>query len=100
MARFTEFKHKETKRYFEVRPTTNAWAIQNGLPFEIVIRFAHDCTPDITRFATIKKTVVNVAVDENDEGKPVFEKWPVIFSWECWMNMTEMIAEQNTACAA
>lgn len=99
MAMFTEFKHKETKRFFEVRRTSDAWALANGLQFEIVIRYAWQGQPDIVRFASIKKTVVSVAVDEDAAGKPVFEKWPVIFTYECWLNMTSMLNQAQAAAA-
>lgn len=34
-----------------------------------------------TRFATVKKTVAYVCIDEDDFGKPVIEKWKIKHIW-------------------
>jgi len=89
---FVEFKQKETKRFFEVRLTSDAWAIGQGFKFEIVVKYAHNGLAEIIRFANIKKTVATVAIDEDASGNAVTEKWPIVFTPWAWINMTEISA--------
>ena len=55
-------------------PCASAWGIENGLPHEID-------TIDGPRCARILKTVAYVAVDEDEYGKPVLEKWTIKGHW-------------------
>lgn len=62
------FRNKETGVYFEYRETSDPWAISSGFKHEIFVL-------DGVRFANVKKTVVYVCVDEDENGNPVVEKW-------------------------
>lgn len=75
-----QFKEKEYGNFFEFRPTQNPWAIENGLEFEIAV--GPDYNNLQVRFAKILKTVAYVAVDEDANGKPVFQKWEIRKQWE------------------
>jgi hypothetical protein len=63
------FRHAETGVYFDYHHKPN-WPI-DGYPFGIVM-----CDGS-TRTAKILKTVAYVAIDEDENGLPVFEKWPL-----------------------
>ena len=75
------FKIPEFGTYFEYRlsngtaPRQGDWGIKNGFLHEIAV-----CDGSI-RFANVKKTVAYVAVNENDEGNPVVEKWKIKHTW-------------------
>lgn len=77
-----EFTLPEFGTYFEYRisegnaPGQGDWGIKNGFIHEISV-----CDGSV-RFATIKKTVAYVVVDEDDEGKPVVEKWKIKHNWK------------------
>jgi hypothetical protein len=73
-----QFREKDYKNLFEFRPTTNPWALQNGLNFEVAVG------PDNlqVRYARILETVAYVAVDEDEFGKPVLQKWQIKKLWE------------------
>lgn len=66
---FTEI---EFRKSFEYRKTSNSWALENGLKFEIAIGPLEE-----VRFAKILKTVAYVAVSEDDYSKPIMEKWKI-----------------------
>lgn len=51
------------------------WGIRNGFPHEIAV-----CDGSV-RFAIVKKTVAYVAIDEDEDGKPVVEKWKIRHVW-------------------
>ena len=63
-----EFQEKDFKQWFTISKTDNEFAKANGLDFEIDVL-------DGVRYAKILKTVAYVAVDEDEVGKPVLEKW-------------------------
>ena len=66
------FKNAETRIYFGYchrRPEDGEWASSH--PHVI---FMSDGS---TRFATVKKTVAHVVVDEDDAGQPVTESWQI-----------------------
>ena len=63
-----EFQEKTCGKWFTYRLTSNPWALSNGLNFEIDVL-------DGVRFAKVKKTVVHVCVNEDDNGKPILEFW-------------------------
>jgi hypothetical protein len=77
-----EFRIPEFDTYFEYRisegkaPGQGTWGLENGFLHEIAV-----CDGSI-RFANVKKTVAYVAVDEDDEGKPVVEKWAIKHTWK------------------
>jgi len=56
-------------------PNQGDWGIKNGFLHEIAM-----CDGSI-RFANVKKTVAYVCTDEDDEGKPVVEKWQIKHRW-------------------
>lgn len=76
-----EFKIVEFGTHFEYRVSKgNAegqgdWGLKNGFMHEIAV-----CDGSV-RFANVKKTVAYVAVDEDDEGNPVIEKWLIKHTW-------------------
>ena len=63
-----EFKEASAGQWFHYRPTANGWALAHGLTHEIE-------TTGGLRFATVKKTVCEIATDEDEFGDPVCEKW-------------------------
>ena len=66
------FKNAETQIHFAYcarRPEDGEWAAAHPH-----IVFMSD---DTTRFATVKKTVAHVVVDEDDAGQPVTESWQI-----------------------
>lgn len=65
------FQEKEHGHWFEYRLTTNEWALEQGLTHEIAVAYGEK------RYAQVKKTVVYVAVDENEHGKAVIVKWSI-----------------------
>ena len=67
-----QFKHKETGLWFDYAARgadDGDWAPE--LPHLIFVGDGQ------TRYGIVKKTVAYVAVDEDDFGKPVMEKWPI-----------------------
>jgi len=72
------FQHKETGVWFEFRPTEYWFALKNDLPFEIAVNDPHGFG---VRYADIKKTVAYVAIDEDQNGFPVIEKWQIKMLW-------------------
>lgn len=69
-----EFQHINGTSFTYAR-TTNEWAISQGLEFEIDVSAAPGCYD--VRFANITKTRVYVAVDEDQFGKAILEKWNI-----------------------
>lgn len=72
------FRHRETRCTFEYRPTADEWALDRGFPFEVAVG---DTIGYPYRFARILETVAYVAVDEDEFGKPVVERWPIKHEW-------------------
>lgn len=64
------FKEKEHGHWFEYRETSDEWALEQGLTHEIAVA-------DGKRYAKVKKTVAYVAIDEDDYGKAIIEKWKI-----------------------
>lgn len=64
------FEEKEHGHWFEYRETSDEWALKQGLMHEIAVA-------DGKRYANVKKTVVYVAVDEDEFGKAVINKWKI-----------------------
>lgn len=65
-----EFTEVDYGHCFTYRKTTDAWAIKNGLPYEVDVAFDK-------RFANITKSRCYMAIDEDAEGKPVIERWSI-----------------------
>jgi hypothetical protein len=70
------FYHSETNKRFEYGPTDNPWFKEHGATHEVEVRKNPDGSGG-TRGAIVKQTVAHVIIDEDDEGKPVWEKWPL-----------------------
>ena len=66
-----EFQESDFGNYFTYRKTDNLWAIEQGFMHEI------DVGNGGVRFARVLKTVAYVCVDEDAEGKAVFEIWRI-----------------------
>jgi len=65
-----EFFLPETKKYFSFRPTDNSWALENDLLHEIDVL-------DGIRFGIVRKTIAYIAIDEDQYGKPVIQRWEI-----------------------
>ena len=63
-----EIQERDHGKWFTYRATADEWAVINNLPFEIDVL-------DGVRYARILETVAYIAVDEDDMGRPVLEKW-------------------------
>lgn len=69
-----QFQHKETGKYFEFRKTVNTTVPGfEHYPYEVFV----GPQAESVRFARILKTVAYIAVDEDENGNPVEEKWPI-----------------------
>jgi hypothetical protein len=64
-----EIQEKEFGNWFTYRETKNLWAITNGLFDEI------DFIDGNIRFGNVKRTVAYIAVDEDEKGNPILDKW-------------------------
>ena len=77
-----EFIIPEFKTRFEYRvsdgtaPGQGDWGIKNGFPHEIAV-----CDGSV-RFAIVKKTVAIVAINEDEFGRPITEKWKIRHIWK------------------
>jgi hypothetical protein len=65
-----EFYLPETKKYFSFRPTDNPWAKENELIHEIDVL-------DGQRFGIVRKSIAYIAIDEDEFGKPVLQRWQI-----------------------
>jgi hypothetical protein len=65
-----EFREVTHGKFFSYRATSNPWALSHGLLHEIDV-------VDGVRFGNVKKTVCNLALNENDFGFPILEKWVI-----------------------
>jgi hypothetical protein len=63
-----EFFLPETRKWFTFRPTEDAWAAKHELIHAIDVL-------DGVRFGVVRKTVAYIAVDEDEYGNPVLERW-------------------------
>lgn len=63
-----EFYVPETRCYFTFRPAADPWAEKHELIHAIDVL-------DGVRFGIVRKTLAYVAVDEDQYGNPVFERW-------------------------
>jgi hypothetical protein len=60
----------ETRKYFTFRPTADEWAAKHELIHAIDVL-------DGVRFGVVRKSVAYVAVDEDEYGNPVLERWSI-----------------------
>ncbi len=65
-----EFFLPESKRWFTFKLSTHSWGIQHDLPHEVDVL-------DGTRAARVLKTVAYVAIDEDQDGAPVLQRWEI-----------------------
>ena len=65
-----EFQECDFGKYFTYKETNDAWAISQGCTHEVDVL-------DGVRFARVLKTVAHVCVDEDAEGKAVFQIWKI-----------------------
>lgn len=65
-----EFYVPDTRKYFTFRPTDDAWAVKHDLIHAIDVL-------DGIRFGIVRKGVAYVAVDEDQYGNPVIERWTI-----------------------
>lgn len=73
-----EFQELEFKKYFEFKAAdADSWGSKKGYPYQIAVGPLGE-----TRFADIKKTVVYVVIDEDENGNPVTEKWAIKLVWK------------------
>lgn len=69
-----QFQHKETRKFFEFRKTVDRTVRGfEAYPYEVFV----GPSAESVRFARILKTVAYIAVDEDECGNPVEEKWPI-----------------------
>lgn len=66
-----EFKHGQTKKWFNYGSHKDAWATKHNLPHQIHM------SDKSVRYGHVKGTVAHVAVDENPDGTPKMETWPI-----------------------
>ena len=64
-----EFQHAETNVWFTYEYTIDPWAVKTSYKYQIHM------SDGSVRYANILKTVLYVAVDEDEYGKTVEEKW-------------------------
>ena len=69
----TRFEYRDSDG---TAPGQGDLGIRNGFLHEIAV-----CDGSV-RFAIVKKTVAIVAIDEDDYGRPVVEKWKIKHIWK------------------
>jgi len=79
------FEHKETRARFEYithagDASAHGWNESLGAQYPHLVCVNSVGDPGL-RYAIVKKTVAYIVVDEDDEGHPVVEKWPVKHDW-------------------
>jgi hypothetical protein len=65
-----EFYLPESRHYFTFQPAADAWAAKHDLIHAIDVG-------DGVRYGTVRKTVAYIAVDEDEYGNPVLERWSI-----------------------
>ena len=66
------FIERDYGHWFDYRLTADPWALSHGLQHEIAVGQLGEI-----RFGNVLKTVAHVAVDEDENGHPVIEKWQI-----------------------
>lgn len=70
---YISWKDDQNKtHYADYCKTNDAWALSNGLEFEILLEGVQ-----VKRFAKLLKTVAYVCTDEKDDGTPFLQKWKI-----------------------
>ena len=70
-------QHRTHKTYFDIRPTSHWWAAQQGMTHELMLMNGRwDDQGHHSRFCKPMKTVTHVAVDEDENGNAIIERWP------------------------
>lgn len=70
---FVEKQHKRLFQYAKADPTHDAFGLSNNLPHVVFV----GPTGEDKRYAHVKNTVAHVAVDEDEHGKPIIQKWDI-----------------------
>lgn len=66
-----EFYLPETKKWFTFQPNTDdAWGLRHDLIHKIDVLDGYRC-------GIVRKGVAYIAVDENEYGAPVLERWTI-----------------------
>ena len=66
-----EFYLPDTKRWFTFEPNTDdAWGLQHDLIHKVDVLDGYRC-------AIVRKTVAYVAVDQDEYGNPILERWTI-----------------------
>ena len=71
------FVEKEAGNVFEYSINNESWASHLGEDMPHKIWVGGLVNDQGYRYGTVKKTVAYVAVDEDDTGMPVLEKWDI-----------------------
>ena len=66
-----EFYLPNTKRWFTFTPNTDdAWGLKHNLIHKVDVLDGYRC-------AIVRNTVAYVAVDQDEYGNPIFERWTI-----------------------
>lgn len=69
------FVEKDTGNYFEYSDNNEPMNIMEDFPHKVWVGGEGVCGMSGFRYAHVKKTVAYIAVDEDEYGLPVIEKW-------------------------
>ena len=69
------FVEKDTGNYFEYSDNEEPMNIMEDFPHKVWVGGGGICGMSGFRYAHVKKTVAYIAVDEDEYGLPVIEKW-------------------------
>ena len=69
------FVEKDTGNYFEYSDNNEPMNIMEDFPHKVWVGGEGVCGMSGFRYANVKKTVAYIAVDEDEYGLPVIEKW-------------------------
>jgi len=69
------FVEKDTGNYFEYSNNEEPMNIMEDFPHKVWVGGGGVCGMSGFRYAHVKKTVAYIAVDEDEYGLPVIEKW-------------------------
>ena len=70
-----QFVERDTGNYFEYSVNDDPISLCEDFPHKVWVGGAGVCGMRGYRYAIVKKTVAYVAVDEDEFGLPVLEKW-------------------------
>ena len=69
------FVEKDTGNYFEYSNNNEPMNVMEDFPHKVWVGGKGVCGMSGFRYANVKKTVAYIAVDEDEFGLPVIEKW-------------------------